>query len=121
LNPSFKSFVDYLNKQICNFITSYDKDNANLNSLLKNRKLKIPISNFKSNISLDSINPDSNQLFTLIISEDIGKVTSSQSDITLDFGAYIPSLIKADFSIYFLPIVNERLHSSISFDFEDKT
>ena len=121
MNSLFKSFVDYLNKQISNFITSYDKDNTNLNSMLKNRKLKIPISNFKSNISFDSINPDSNQLFTLIISEDIGKVTSSQSDITLDFGAYIPSLIKGDFSIYILSIVNEKLHPSISFEIDDKT
>lgn len=89
--------------------------------MLKNRKLKILISNFKSNISFDSINPDSNQLFTLIISQDIGKVTSSQSDITLDFGAYIPSLIKGDFSIYILSIVNEKLHLSISFEIDDKT
>jgi len=121
LNSLFKIFVDYLNKKISKFITSYDKDNSNLKTMLTNKKMKIPISNFKPNISFDSINPDSSQLFTLIISEDKGKVTSSQSDITLDFGAYIPSIIKGDFSIYVLSIVNEKLYPSISFEIDDKT
>ena len=60
-------------------------------------------------------------MFTLIISEDKGKVTSSQSDIILNFGSYIPSLIKGDFSIYILSIVNEKLHPSISFEIDGET
>ena len=63
-----------------------------MESMLKNIQLKQLISNFNHNFSCKSINPDSNQWFTLILSEDNGSVACSQNKLTIEFGSYISSL-----------------------------
>lgn len=75
--------------------------------MLKYIQIKKPISNFNHNFSFQSINSDSNQLFTLVLSEDNDSVLWSQNDLKIEFGSYISSLIKGDFSVYILSIINQ--------------
>ena len=72
-------------------------------------KLKYPVCTYNPKFNINSINPDSDHLVTLIISEENGKVSCSQSEIPGNFGTYISSIIKGDFSIYILSMVNEKL------------
>ena len=102
-------------------MTSYYKNEKTLNSMLKNIKIKLPKSNFNNNFNFKSINPDSTQLFTLIVSEENGAISCSQSDITLHFGSHISSLIKGNFSIYILSIINQKLYPSITFEINEET
>jgi len=70
---------------------------------------------YNPKININTINPDSNHLLTLIISEENGKVCCSQNELLNDFGSYIPSLIKGDFSVYILYIINQKLFSTKTF------
>lgn len=83
--------------------------------MLINTKIKMPISNFNQTFNLNSINLDSNELCTLAINEDEGIISCSQTEINENFGSYISSLIKGDFSINILSISNKILYSSKNF------
>ena len=115
----FKNFDSYIRTHLIDFMDSYEKDENSLNSMLKNIQIKAPISSFIPKINLDSINPDSTHLLTLIISEENGKVSCSQNDIPLNFGSYVSSLINGDFSVYILSIINEKLYPTIDFPIGD--
>ena len=48
-------------------------------------------------------------------------MSCSHAYLTKDFGVYIPSLIKGDFSVNILSIINEKLYPSISFPINEIT
>lgn len=104
-----------------NFMVVYYNDEKKIESMLKNIQLKKLISNFNHNFSFKSINPDSNQLFSLILSEDNGSVSSSQNNLTIEFGSHISSLIKGDFWVYIISTINQKLYPSISFEINELT
>ena len=121
LNSLFQIFVSNLKQNVYSFMNSFYKNEKTLNSMLKNIKIKLPKSNFSDNFNFKSINPHSTQLFTLIVSEENGTISCSQSDITLHFGLHISSLIKGNFSIYILSIINQKLYPSITFEINEET
>ena len=112
----FKNFDSYIRANVKAFMEAYNKAENLISSMLKNIKIKSPISIYKPKININTINPDSNHLLTLIISEESGKVFCSQSELLNDFGLYVSSLIKGDFSVYILSIINQKLFASKSFN-----
>ena len=122
LKSLLQNFLKYIiDKDVITFITSYNNCEKSLKSMLKNMKIIIPISNFNQNININSIKQDSNALSSFIVYEEEQKVNCSQNDIKLDFGSCISSIIKGDFLVYILSIINEKLYSSISFDLSQET
>ena len=105
----FKNFDLYLRNNVKDITNSYDIDIKLVDSMLKNVKIKSPISNHDTKFSFNSIDPDSEFLSTLILSEENGIVACSQTDISKDFGTFVSSLIKGDFSIFILSMINDKL------------
>ena len=111
----FKNFDSYIRNDVNDFAKSYDLNIKAVESMFKNFKIKSPISTNTPKFNFKLINPDSNYLATLIISEENGKVACSQADISGGFGNFVASLIKGDFSIYILSMVNEKLFTKKEF------
>ena len=109
------NFNSYIRNNIEDFMNSYNDSENLIHSMLKNLKIKIPISLYNPKININTINPDSNHLSTLIISEENGKVYCSLNELVKDFGLFVSSLIKGDFSIYILSIINQKLYSTKSY------
>ena len=105
----FKNFDSYIRNNVKDFVNSYDLNIKLVDSILKNVKIKSPISTSIPKFNFNFINPDSNYLATLIISKENGKVAFSQVSISGGFGTFVSSLIKEDFSIYILSMINEKL------------
>ena len=113
LNLSFKKFDKYIKDNVNKFMTSFFSDQSILNKMLNNTEIKIPTSNFDQKFSLNTIDPDSNELCTLVINENEGIISCSRTEIFANFGSYITSLIKGEFSINILSISNQKLYASI--------
>ena len=52
-------------------------------------EIKNQISEYNKKISFDSINPNSNELSTLVINEENGKICYSQDDIKFNFNSIL--------------------------------
>ena len=105
----FKNFIAYIISDVKDYTNSYNSNIIKVDSMLPNMRIMIPISNNVPKFSFNSINPDSNYLATLILSEENGKVVCSQTDISGGFGTFVSSLIKGDFSVFILSMINEKL------------
>ena len=100
LSVLLKDLNIYIKTNVIEFMCSYELDKLSIDSMFNDLKIKKPISNYKAKFNLNSINPNSNYLETLIIYEGKGKVCCSQDIIFGNFGVYISPLMKGDFSVY---------------------
>ena len=83
------------------FANFFDLNINAVESMLKNVKIKSQISINTPKFNFNFINPDSNYLATLIISEENGKAACSQADISGGFGSFIVSLKREIFQFIF--------------------